>query len=172
MPIKSMSLLREDENEFHPLVYVLAPVGAILLQVYVPHVFVHFAYVDVTLLMVIYFAIMLRSPIRGTLAGMVIGLAQDALSGQAIGVNGMAKATVAYAAASIGARIDVENSLTRLLLTAVFTLGNEVLVYVIQRHLMGLQLQWMWMHELARVTTNAVLGVALFWMMDRLRRRG
>ena len=48
----------------------------------------------------IFFAVSRRSPIAGTLTGTAIGLLQDALTNQPIGVNGMAKALIGYAAAS------------------------------------------------------------------------
>jgi len=162
----------ENETTFHPVVLVLVPVLALILQGYVPHLFPRFGLLDLPLLVVIYFAITLRGPISGTLAGMMIGLVQDAQTGHPLGVNGMAKSIVGYAAASIGVRIDVENNISRMLLAAVFTLGNSLLIHLIERRLLGFETQWLWLHEAARIVANALVAVVFFWLLDRLRRKG
>ncbi|MDR3736395.1 MAG: rod shape-determining protein MreD [Acidobacteriaceae bacterium] len=172
MAMNSTLTRHENETTFHPVVLVVVPILALILQVYVPHLFPHFVLLDLPLLVVIYFAITLRGPIAGTLAGMLIGLVQDAQTGHPIGVNGMAKSIIGYAAASIGVRIDVENTVSRMLLTAVFTLANSILIYIIERRLLGFDAQWMWLHETARIVANALVSVVLFWVLDRLRRKG
>ncbi len=171
MVMRSLISRREQETTFHPVVLILVPVAALLCQVYLPHIFPQIGLLDLPLLVVIYFAIMLRGPIEGTLTGMVIGLVQDAQTSHPIGVNGMAKSIIGYAAASIGVRIDVENSITRLLLTGMFSLANSVLIYLIERRLLGFEMQWLWLHELAKMLANAVVAVGFFWFLDRLRRR-
>ena len=172
MVMRSLISRREQEITFHPVVLVMVPVVALLLQDYLPHLFPHFALLDLPLLVVIYFAIMMRGPIEGTLTGMVIGLIQDAQTSHPIGVNGMAKSVIGYAAASIGVRIDVENSISRMLLVLVFSMANSVLTYLIERRLLGFEMQWLWLHEIARMMVNAVVAVGLFWFLDRLRRKG
>jgi rod shape-determining protein MreD len=171
MVMRSLISRREQETTFHPVVLVLVPVFALLFQVYLPHIFPQIGLLDLPLLVVIYFAIMLRGPVEGTLTGMVIGLVQDAQTSHPIGVNGMAKSIIGYAAASIGVRIDVENSITRLLLTAVFSVANSLLIYLIERRLLGFDMQWLWLHEAARMLANAFVAVGFFWFLDRLRRR-
>jgi rod shape-determining protein MreD len=172
MVMRSIMSRRETEIAFHPAVLVAVPIFALLFQTYMPHIISRLSLLDLPLLVVIYFAIMLRGPIEGTLTGMVIGLVQDAQTSHPIGVNGMAKSVIGYVAASIGVRIDVENSITRLLLTAVFTVANSLLIYLIERRLLGFEMQWLWLHELARMIANAVVAVGFFWLLDRLRRRG
>jgi len=171
MVMRSLISRREQETTFHPAVLVLVPVIALLLQDYLPHLFPHLALLDLPLLVVIYFAIMMRGPIEGTLTGMVIGLIQDAQTSHPIGVNGMAKSVIGYAAASIGVRIDVENSISRMLLVAVFSVANSVLTYLILRRLLGFDMQWLWLHEIARMLVNSLVAVGFFWILDRLRRR-
>jgi len=172
MVMRSLISRREQEITFHPVVLVLVPVLALLFQVYLPHIFPRLGLLDLPLLVVIYFAIMMRGPIEGTLTGMVIGLIQDAQTSHPIGVNGMAKSVIGYAAASIGVRIDVENSISRMLLVLVFSMANSVLTYLIERRLLGFEMQWLWLHEIARMIVNAVVAVGFFWFLDRLRRKG
>ena len=70
----------------------------------------------------IFFAVARRSPIYGAMTGAAIGLLQDALTGQPIGINGMAKSIIGYAASSIGVQVDVENLTTRVLMNFGFSL--------------------------------------------------
>jgi len=46
------------------------------------------------------------------------------------------------------------------------------LTYLIERRLLGFEMQWLWLHEIARMMVNAVVAVGLFWFLDRLRRKG
>ena len=86
-----------------------------------------------------FFAVSRRSPIAGTATGATIGLLQDVITTQPIGVNGMAKAVIGYAAASLGSRIDVDNTGTRALLIFGFSLLQSALLYLIERRLLGIR---------------------------------
>jgi len=67
-------------SRFRPWVLFVVPLIAILFQVYIPLFFKFLAYLDLPLLVTVYFALMRRSPIAGTFIGAFIGLAQDSLS--------------------------------------------------------------------------------------------
>ena len=54
------------------------PLAAILFQVYVPRFFQFLSYLELPLLVTLYFGLMRRSPVVGVLFGAGIGLAQDA----------------------------------------------------------------------------------------------
>ena len=115
MPSRSYTSRRElEEHHFHPAVTLLVPLAAILLQALLPKPFPRLAILDLPLIITIFFAVSRRSPIAGALTGATIGLLQDALTAQPIGVNGIAKTIIAYAAASIGVQVDVESLTTRL----------------------------------------------------------
>jgi len=68
--------------------------------------------VDLVLVAVLY-AALVRGPVTGILAGSVGGLAQDALSGGLVGVGGLAKTLVGFAAGVIGAQFIVTQPITR-----------------------------------------------------------
>ena len=89
------------------------PIAAILFQVFVPLYISLFGYLELPLLVTIYFAMTRRSQVAGIFIGAGIGLAQDALSHLPIGLLGMVKTLVGYAAASLGVRLDTENVLVR-----------------------------------------------------------
>ena len=127
-----MSRREVEQQSFSLPVAILVPVGAILLQVLLPRVLPRLAILDLPLIVTLFFAISRRNPIAGTVTGGIIGLLQDLLTNQPIGVNGMAKSVIGYAAASLGSQIDVENNATRALLTFGFSFLQSVLLYLIE----------------------------------------
>lgn len=142
---------------------------AILLQAYLPLRFPFFQIFDLPLLMTIYFAVARRNQVSGMLTGCFIGLLQDALTHRPIGLYGMAKTIVGYAASSLGVRIDVDNPGTRLLMGFGFYLLHSFLYIGIARGLGIELLAWRWGHELIAAVANALLAVPLFALMDRFR---
>jgi rod shape-determining protein MreD len=130
-----------------------------------------FSVFDLPLLVTIFFAMARRSQIAGLLTGGIIGIIQDSLTHHPIGLYGLAKTVVGYAASSLGIRLDVENAGARLLLTLVFYVVHEVVYFTVARGLVGLQMEWSWPHELLSALANAALGVLLFALLDRLKQR-
>ncbi len=171
MATRSYTSRRElDEHSFHPAVTVLVPIAFILLQALLPKPFPKLAILDLPLIATIFFAVSRRSPIAGTITGTVIGLLQDALTNQPLGVNGMAKAVIGYLAASIGFRVDVESVTTRAAMAFGFCLLQSVLLYLIERRLLGMHgIQVLWLHELLRAVVNTVVAIPVFYVLDRTK---
>jgi len=171
MAIRSYTSRREiDEHTFHPAVSLLVPVAFIILQALLPRPFPRLAILDLPLIATIFFAVSRRSPIAGTLTGAAIGLLQDALTNQYIGINGISKALIGYAAASIGFRVDVDNISTRVLMSFVFCLLQSGLLYLIEKHLLGMPgVRMMWLHELLRAVVNTMVAIPLFFLLDRTK---
>lgn len=166
------STRREAETKSYPLlVYILTPLLALGLQSFASLHFPHFAMLDLPLLVVIYFASTLRTPIAATLGGAILGLAQDALTHQPLGVFGIAKAFVGYVAASLGVRIDTENIITRLLLTFVLVVLSNGINLVLLRHLLAEPVAWTWLYQLGSAALNTLVAVVLFAFLDRLKSR-
>jgi rod shape-determining protein MreD len=167
-----MSRREVEQQSFSLAVAILVPVGAILLQVLLPRLIPALSILDLPLVVTLFFAVSRRSPIAGTVTGGTIGLLQDMLTSQPIGVNGMAKSVIGYAAASLGSRIDVDNSITRGLLTFGFSLLQSGLLYLIERHLLGIRsFHILWLHELSRAVANTLVGVPIYLLLDRWRRQ-
>lgn len=161
-----------EQHTFSPAVTLLVPLLAILLQSFLPKPFPRFAILDLPLIVVLFFAVSRRSPIAGTLTGAIVGLLQDALTNQPIGVNGMAKAAIGYIAASIGLQVDVESPLTRIVITFGFSLVNSVLLFLIDHRLLGLPgFHLLWGHELLRACANTVVAIPIFFLLDSAKRR-
>ncbi len=127
MALMASTRREADDQSFPLLIYVLAPALALGLQSYVPLHLPIFAMLDLPLMVVIYFAMARRSPMGATIGGALMGLAQDALTHQPLGVFGIAKAVVGYVAASLGVRIDTESHGTRLLLTFLFIMLHNAI---------------------------------------------
>ena len=161
---------REQVSRFRARVLLFVPLAAILFQVYVPRFFAFLGFLELPLLVTIYFALMRRSQIGGMFIGAFIGLAQDSLSiKQPLGMYGIVKTLVGYFAASVGMRIDVEHSVIRLLLTFFFYFFHQFLYWVLVRGLLGRQVPFDIELTLILGLLNAVVGITLFHFLDRLR---
>jgi rod shape-determining protein MreD len=160
-----------EEHSFHPAVTLLVPVVAILVQVLLPKPFPRLAILDLPLIVTIFFAVSRRSPIAGTFTGAIIGLLQDALTNQPIGVNGMAKAVIGYIAASIGVQVDVENITTRVLMNFGFSLLQSLFLFLINSRLLGIAgTHVLWKHDLIRAGINTAIAIPLFFLLDMTKR--
>lgn len=147
------------------------PFLAIILQAYLP-LYLHFLVIlDLPLLVAIYFSVARRGPIGGLLTGGLIGLLQDSLTHQPIGLYGIAKTVVGYLASSIGVKLDVENPGSRFLMTFAFYVLHQSLYYLIARGLANLVIDLRWVHLLICAVINAVVGVAIFSLLDRFKQQ-
>jgi rod shape-determining protein MreD len=163
---------RDLEIRRYPIyVYVLVPLVALVLQAWLPRLLGRFAYMDLPLLVTVYFALNRRSPVHGTLLGMVLGVAEDGLTQGAIGIHGIANTICGFLAASIGIRIVVENNLIRMVLNFAFTLLSSATMLFIMRALLGLGWQTNWLDEVLRASGNAAIGLVLFPLLDRTQMR-
>lgn len=82
---------------------------------------------DLVLVAVVYVALR-WGPTAGVLGGTVGGLLQDALSGRTVGVGGLAKTVVGFAAGVIGSQFIVTHPLPRMLLVAGATVVARLIV--------------------------------------------
>jgi rod shape-determining protein MreD len=147
------------------------PLLALFLQAFLP-VHVHFfAIFDLPLLVTIFLAVARRSQISGLLTGGIIGLLQDSLTHQPLGVYGIAKTVVGYGASSLGVKLDVENAGSRFLVTFGFYLVHELVYLAVARGLVGQTLSWRWGHSILAAFANAVLCIPLFMALDRLKQK-
>jgi rod shape-determining protein MreD len=159
---------RDLEIRRYPLyIYVLVPLAAVVLQAWLPRLLGRFAYMDLPLLVTIYFALNRRSPIHGTLLGAVLGLAQDGLTQGAVGIHGIANTVCGFLAASVGIRIVVENNFIRMVMNFALTLLSSAVMLFVIRVLLGLAWHSNWLDELLRAAGNGLIGLVLFPLLDR-----
>ena len=165
---------REVRRATYPVwVFFAVPLIAVLIQLYLP-LFRTFAFVsriDFPLLVTIYFALMRRSQLRGLGIGVAVGLAQDSVFHQPIGMYGICKTLVGYFSASVGMQFDVEHALVRTVLCFVFYLFHQFLYWVLQRSLLDQPAMLNVRADIILAAVNAIIGVALFHFLDKLRNK-
>lgn len=165
---------RQVRSATYPIwVYFVVPLVALLIQVYLPlfQTLRFITRIELPLLVTIYFALMRRSQIRGLAIGSALGLAQDSLFQQPLGMFGICKTLVGYFSASIGMQFDVEHAFVRLILCFVFYLFHQFFYWLLQRSLLDQPAVFDIQTELIMAVINAVIGVALFHFLDKLRKR-
>jgi rod shape-determining protein MreD len=172
VPITYTSNEQVEVYRFSIPVTIGVPLLALFVQAFVPLRFPRFAvYVDLPLLVTIFFAMARRNPISGLLTGAVIGLAQDMLGHNPIGIYGIAKTIVGYGASSLGVKLDVENAGARLLVTLGFYLVHSAVYFTVARGMVNMTQHWDWLHGTLAGLVNAVLGVMLFFLLDKFKQR-
>ena len=172
MPVTYTSGGQVEVYRFSLPVTIGVPLLALFLQAFVPLRLPFFSIFDLPLLVTIFFAMARRNPVSGLLTGAIIGLAQDMLMGvYPIGIYGIAKTVVGYGASSLGVKLDVENAGARLLVTLGFYLVHEVVYFTVARDMVNLTLNWSWSHRLLAAVANAVLGVILYFFLDKFKQR-
>jgi rod shape-determining protein MreD len=161
---------RKDKVRRLRLVWlVLIPLVAILFQVYVTR-FVHrLSYLELPLLITVHFALSERRPIPALAYGAVIGMIQDSLSQQPIGMLGIVKTLVGYFAASVSLRFDVENPVVTFILTFFFYFFHEFLHWVEVRALLGQPALFDPQQTLLFGLLNATVSVPLYLVLDKLK---
>ena len=171
MPITYTSQDQVEVYRFNPAVAIGIPLVALFLQAFLPSRLHFFAFFDLPLLVVIFFAVARRSPIAGLLTGSLIGLLQDSLTHQPIGIYGIAKTVVGYGASSLGAKLDVDNVGARFLVTLFFYVIHQIVYVTVARGLVKLTVDLSWGHELGAALLNAATAAVAFTLLDRFKQR-
>ena len=172
MSVLTANSRRDLEIHRYPApLYLLAPFVALVLQALLPRFLGRYAYFDLPLVVTIYFALGRRSPIQGMFLGAFLGIFEDALTGHAIGINGIAKTVAGFLAASVGIRIDVQNLFIRLMLNFALTLLCNGIYLVIYRGLLGMEFDWNWMNTAFQCIGNSVIALITFPLLDRFQIR-
>ena len=172
MSVLSAERTRDFEIHRYPaLVYALVPVLAVVLQAWLPRLLGRFAWFDLPLVITVFFALNRRNPIQGSVLGGILGIFEDALTGHAIGINGIAKTLVGYLAATIGILVNVENFVVRLIMTFLLSLVGGGTYFFVVRFLLGQNLDTNWMTELYKAIGNSVIALFVFPLLDRAKIR-
>jgi rod shape-determining protein MreD len=161
---------RKDTADRLRLVWlVVIPLIAVLSQVYVPRFVSFLAYLELPLLITVHFALSRGGPIPALLYGMFIGLVQDSLSHQPIGMFGIVKTLVGYFAASVSMRFDVQNPVVTFILGFFFYFFHQFFYWVLARALLGEIIAFDAQQTLIFGLLNAAVALPLFRLLDKLR---
>ena len=171
MQISYTSSRQAQHQKFDPLIAIGIPLIAIFIQGYLPIYLPIVRLLDLPLMVTIYFAVARRSPIYGLLTGGVIGLLQDSLTHQEIGLFGISKTIVGYLASSIGVRLDVENPGSRFLMTGIFYLLHQGIYHMVARGLANQVFEVRPAHLILTAVLNAVVALPVFALLNRLKAR-
>jgi len=171
VPITYTSGEQTEVYRFSLPATILIPLLALFLQAFVPRRFPWFSIFDLPLLVTIFFGMARRNPMSGLLTGGAIGLVQDALGHYPIGVYGIAKTVVGFGASSLGVKLDVDNAGARFLVTMGFYLVHAAVYFAVARGMVNLTLNWSWNRGILAGLANAVLGVALYFVLDKFKQR-
>lgn len=151
---------------------VLTIVVALVLQMLLSNYVRFFRYIDLPLLVTVYFALQ-RAPVLGMVTGMVAGLGGDAVGGGILGVGGFCKTLIGYLVGVASVRLSLENPLARLSVVAVASAGSTVLFVGLNQMLeqslpyvstwgeFGATIGW-------KMLGDTVTSIILFIVLDRL----
>jgi rod shape-determining protein MreD len=160
-----------EVHKYYGGVVPAAVLLALVLQAFFPVHFRWASYVELPLLVTVYFALSKRNPSSGLLLGMVVGLLQDSLSRTPLGLYGIAKTLTGYLGSSIGARVDVEHPIARFLLTIGFVWFHNAVFTFSRGLLLGLHNEkYFNVPLLIASLVNAVIATGLFPLLDKFRR--
>jgi rod shape-determining protein MreD len=140
--------------------------------VYVPRFVSFLSYLELPLLITVHFALSSRGPIASVFYGMSIGLVQDSLSHQPIGMFGIVKTLVGYFAASVSMRFDVANPFVTFILSFFFYFFHQFFYWVLDRALLGEALSFDVQQTLIFGLLNAAVALPLFRILDKLKVTG
>ncbi|HMD31271.1 MAG TPA: rod shape-determining protein MreD [Candidatus Acidoferrales bacterium] len=173
--IRGVTEPRLEVHKFRTGAVVGASALALVLQAFVPAKVwkgdVLADLIELPLLATLYFGLSRRNPSRGLLLGMVIGMAQDGLSGaNPIGLFGIAKTLVGYLASTIGSRLDVEHPVSRMILAFMFFHLHNLTVVFSRRWLLAQPTPLMSVRILIASLVAALLAWPLFALLDKLRQ--
>ena len=125
------------------------------------------AALDLVLVVVVYVALT-TGPVTGMLAGSVAGIIQDALSSGTLGIGGLAKAIVGFAAGVVGQQFIVTAAFPRFVMFMAATVVHAMLfmgMYV----LLGLKdFPSPWAAVLSQSLGNALVGIIGFTIIEAL----
>lgn len=123
------------------------------------------AYVDLALIVVVYFALK-REPLNALLIAAITGLATDALSRGLLGASGFSKVLTAYAVYFVASRVMLDTTILRIPVLAAAALIDN-LVYVGMNRLLGQVSSMPFVQALSyRLVATTVVGTLLLYLYD------
>jgi rod shape-determining protein MreD len=170
-------LLRRPAKEswfsrFQVVALAVLTLIAIIGKFYLPRLLPHTEWLELPLLLTVYFGLMRRTQIASLFFGAFVGLAEDSLSPaqiSPIGMYGITKTLVGYFAASVSMRFNVENSVIRLVLCFFFYFFHAFFYWIMRRALLGQIVPFDPQETFVHGILNAVIAVPLFALLDRMK---
>ncbi|MBV9264716.1 MAG: rod shape-determining protein MreD [Acidobacteriaceae bacterium] len=162
-------------GRFQVAALVLLTLVAIVGKFYLPRLVPHTEWLELPLLLTVYFGLMRQSQIQALLFGAFVGLAEDSLSPATlhpIGMYGITKTLVGYFAASVSTRFNVENSVIRVVLCFFFYCFHAFFYWIMRRALLAQVIPFDLQETLVNGGLNSLISIPLFLILDRMKVSG
>ena len=138
---------------------------AIALQSALRAIWQPLAYVDLTLVLVVYFALQ-REPLYALMVAAVAGLALDALGGGLLGAGGFSKTLTAYSVYFVAQRVMLDTTLLRIPVLAGASLIDN-LIYVGMHRMLGQRPSMPFVQALSyKLIVTTIAGTVLLYAYD------
>jgi len=176
----SDNLLRRRSREswfsrFQILGLVVLTLLAIILKVYLPRIIPSTSWLELPLLLTVYFGLVYPNQIAALLFGAFVGLCEDSLAPanlHPIGMFGITKTLVGYFAASVSMRFNVENAFIRLVLCFFFYLFHALMYWLMRRALLDQMVPFDPQEILIYGALNSAVALPLFLLLDKMKVSG
>jgi len=144
---------------------------AIVSKFYLPRLIPDTEWLELPLLLTVYFGLMKHSQIASLFFGAFVGLAEDSLSpaNLPIGMYGITKTLVGYFAASVSLRFNVESVVVRLILSFFFYAFHAFFYWIMRRALLGQIVPFDPQETFVHGALNSVVAIPLFLVLDRMK---
>ena len=161
-------------SRFQVLALALLTLVAIIGKFYVPRLVPNTEWLELPLLLTVYFGLMRHSQIQALLFGAFVGLAEDSLSPATlpVGMYGITKTLVGYFAASVSLRFNTENSIIRVVLCFFFYFFHAFFYWIMRRALLAQIVPFDPQETFVHGALNAVVAVPLFLILDKMKVSG
>ena len=121
--------------------------------------------VNLVLVAVVYLALSYGA-VTGVLAGMLGGIAQDALAGGIVGLGGMTKTLIGFAVGVLGAQFNLSTTVPRMVMFVAATFVHQLVFESLNAMIGGRQFSPQWTATLVQALTNSLIGVLVFTMVE------
>jgi rod shape-determining protein MreD len=141
--------------------------AAVILQSSLRSVWPPFVYVDLPLIVVVYFALQ-RDAMQAIIVAAIAGLATDALSFGLLGSSGFSKTLVAYLIVSLATRVNLDSSLVRIPVLAGASLLDDT-VYVLLHRMLGQPSNYPFFERASfKLIGTTVVGTVILYLLDAM----
>jgi rod shape-determining protein MreD len=161
-------------SRFQVIALIALTLVAIIGKFYLPRLLPHTEWLELPLLLTVYFGLMRHSQIQALFFGAFVGLAEDSLAPATlpIGMYGITKTLVGYFSAAVSMRFNVESSVIRVILCFFFYFFHAFFYWVMRRALLAQAVPFDPQETFVHGALNSVIAIPLFLILDKMKVSG